>query len=768
MNNLFNSVKGALGLGADGQQSTDQGSNSEVMSKAGLDSDRMLQYTNMKWEDRRNAYIVYHQSIWQALLFYANQSWIDWDDARKVWQPQQPTDEWIPRPRINRFSPTVDAVASNFSQVPEVEAVPDPIDDPQNNMIALVANKLSEYIMCKESLKHQTGEQPDYAGIAAQLFVLCGAAFSIIRVKKNHSQRPQMGMIPSQAFLCQNCDKYAPLPPGQVPPQFCPQCGNEVQAEDTQQMGQLTGPDGNPAMEDFVESVDLSLDIGNPLWAFPPAGANDMKEAPDFLWGSRAPIDYIWNKWQFEATPDAIWPDGYAVTYEYALNFWYTGYSSSTLQVKDSALVLEMYVPPNKVRDFPKGFYNVVINDKVAFEEEWEFPEHPVTMAEYLRLPTIFFPRSISFDLVEIQRELNAYESLIKLHAMTTAVDPVMQDIATVVTEITGRSDKIIKYRKPTQFSEAPSRLGAGHLDDGIYAQRDSLHNEFQNISMAVNAFRGQQEGSVNAAAGISQLRQQAELMFGKPSKNWNNFWRETIRKYVKFIQKYYSLQQIVEIAGQDYIEECQMFKGANLDRAIKWVTSATGLPRTRQERRDELMMMFDKGALDINDPAVKQRVFELFGETGLMQSFNKDATNARLENQLFRAGKTAQEIQPMPIIEDMATHLYFHKDQAKSRDFQKWQPDAKQQLIMHIMMTQQAFEAAQIKATMKQLSAKAASESISSLHKGGPHTEEASQSSGDIQQTALDTAKDMGKTVQGQKPGLGPRTPVPPGERVQ
>src|SRR5208283_1564506 len=54
---------------------------------------------------------------------------------------------------------------------------------------------------------------------------------------------------------------------------------------------------------------------------------------------------------------------------------------------------------------------------------------------------TIFFPRSISFDLVEIQRELNAYESLIKLHAMTSAVEPILQDISTIVSEITGRSD---------------------------------------------------------------------------------------------------------------------------------------------------------------------------------------------------------------------------------------------------------------------------------------------------------------------------------------
>src|SRR5216683_943776 len=89
---------------------------------------------------------IIDQSIWQTLLFYANQSWIDWDDARKVRQPQQPTDEWVPRPRINRFSPTIDAVASNFSQIPEIESTPKPMDDLTANMVSQVSTKLAEYV----------------------------------------------------------------------------------------------------------------------------------------------------------------------------------------------------------------------------------------------------------------------------------------------------------------------------------------------------------------------------------------------------------------------------------------------------------------------------------------------------------------------------------------------------------------------------------------------------------------------------------------------
>jgi len=72
MGGLLNAIKGAVGLGNQGQSDSEPGAGS------GLDSNAALQYTQDKWNDRKNAYIVYHQSIWQTLLFYANQSWIDW------------------------------------------------------------------------------------------------------------------------------------------------------------------------------------------------------------------------------------------------------------------------------------------------------------------------------------------------------------------------------------------------------------------------------------------------------------------------------------------------------------------------------------------------------------------------------------------------------------------------------------------------------------------------------------------------------------------
>lgn len=700
---------------------------------------------------------------------------LDWDDSRKLWQPQLPTgggDDWVPRPRINRFSPTIDAVASNFAKVPEIEAAPIPNDDPTANMVTNVCNRLVDYVMIKEGLKQQTQQQLDKAGLAAQLFTLCGGMFSMIDVKNQQTNIPKQTMLDTYSYTCPNCDRYVTMHPGEPAPQFCPQCGNPVAAEESQMMGPMTGPDGNPLM-DVEESYELSLEIKSTLWAFPRPAAYSMEDSPNMLWAERMPLDNIYMEWNFEAQPDAEWPDGYAVTYDYALNFWYMGYSSSSLQVKDSCMVKRMYVPPGKMKDFPNGYYNVIINGKEAHYEDWEFPEHPLTMGEYLRLPTIFFPRSIAFDLVPIQRELNSYESMIKLHGMTTACDPILQDISTVVTEITGRTDKLIKYRKISPTSEKPERMGAGHLDDGIYKQRDNLHAEFQNISMAVNAFRGQQEGAITAAAAIQQLRSQAELMFGKPSANWNAFWTETLRKYIKFMQHYFTFEQLMRIIGPGMEDEVKAFMGADLDVMTEWLSTTHGLPKTRDERRTEMMMLFDKGALDLNDAAVKQKVFELFGETGMMTSFNKNATNARLENQEFKIGRgqpggpyVPPQIKPMPLIEDMNVHIYWHKDACLSRDFQKWDPMAKQTIIQHIMDTEGEKDNMEIAAMSKQLTAQAASQSVKALSKGGPHSADAQSSSADVQSAALDQASAMNKNVQGQSPGLASPTPVSGGQQ--
>ena len=62
MSKIGSMVRKLTGGGVDEQQDVDE-------SKA-------LQFTQDRWNDLKNSYVVIHQSCWQSLLFYANQSWI--------------------------------------------------------------------------------------------------------------------------------------------------------------------------------------------------------------------------------------------------------------------------------------------------------------------------------------------------------------------------------------------------------------------------------------------------------------------------------------------------------------------------------------------------------------------------------------------------------------------------------------------------------------------------------------------------------------------
>jgi hypothetical protein len=710
LSSLVGKMKGVLGKpsapssGGSGDP-TDPGSTQ-------VDRDAALKYTTDRWNDLKNSLVVFHQAVWETFLFYANQTWIEWEDSRKIWQPQQPTDDFVPQPRINRFSPSIDAVTSNIYQIPEVEAIPKPMDDPTANMVADIATRLAADFMVRQGLRGQIGSTTDKAGMAAQMFVLAGTVFSFLRLtKKTTSTTQKQAPVPAYSATCPVCDKVTQTPKtsDSNQPVTCPDCGSPLDVSDSEMMQPQTDDQGQPVMDDNAQ-YEIECEVDGPLYAFPRPGAKSVDDSPYLLWAKRRTLDDIWFRWNFEAQADSEWPDGFSVTYEHALNFWYTGYSSSTIQMKDSCMVLELLVAPNKVRDFPNGMHMVSINQQDAFCVDWDYPENPLTKGGYLDMPTIFFDRSVGFDLVQIQRELNAYESLIKLHAMVSAVDPIVADKATQVSEITGRADKIIWWRSVGPNSEPPHRMGSGHLDDGIYKQRDNLHAEFQNISMAVNAFRGQQEGAITASSAIQQLRSQAELMFSKPVGNWGNFWKETIRKAVLFIQKFYTFSQIATIIGPGREAEIHAFMSADLKSCTDWVSSQHG--------RQEMMTLWDKKALDINDPAVRSKLYELFGETGMMASFNKDATRARLENVAMKEGKP---INPQPAIEDMGIHLYFHKDQAKSLDFDKWPPASKQLLIQHIMATQQAMQQQQMQQQILQDNKATVDAKIQSLATGSP-----------------------------------------------
>lgn len=246
-----------------------------------------------------------------------------------------------------------------------------------------------------------------------------------------------------------------------------------------------------------------------------------------------------------------------------------------------------------------------------------------------------------------------------------------------------------------------------GTLDNGIYEQRQSLRDVLQRISGAVAVWRGQQTGSVTSAAGISQLRGQAEQMFSKPVDNWNSGWTETVSKGVKLMQLLMEPWEIAEIMGPGRDVQIQKFKEAKLDTILNWTSTGKGLPKSRDEKRQDMLALYDRKMLDPTDPNVRTKLVELFGETGLDKNFNADATRARWENGMLTKG---QPIQFMPDVEDLEVHLYTHGQRIKRLDFEQLEPQAQKLLLDHYMETKMAFEQQALNAAESQVEYKAAS----------------------------------------------------------
>ncbi len=657
--------------------------------------DVALSWAQKTWDENKSAYVVYHQLVWQAFLMYAGLLWISWDKTRRMLVVNTPEDDWTPTPNVNYFSPTIDAITSAFT-MPEIEATPQAEDDIDAHDIAEVCNALADWSMTRTGLKNDFRNKEDKINLARQLFVLAGNCFTIIEEETIETRQvPMMQSVAAYGMQCPACDTYDKTPAtdqnGQPvnPQQNCLTCGGLMEIQKTTMQQQQMGPSG-PMMQD-QNRYGCKVKVGVPVYALPRPGAKNMEEAGYFLWAERMSLADIKNDFNFDAEADAIYVDGGAFNYETELSYWYAGYASTNKSPQDSAMVVRIYVEPGKVKELPDGCYLALINGKLACNQPW-CGDHPVTKGDYLKLPSTFFARSVAFDLMEIQRELNRYEALIATHAMTTAADPIIADESTKVSEITGRGDVVIWYKSLGPGSNPPTRLGHGSLDEGVYAQRQKLQDLMQNISGAVAVYRGEQPGSVTAASGISQLRGQAEQMFSVPTGNWAAMWRETIRKIVKRLQEKMQPWEIAELMGPDHDLQIAKFKKADLDDVVQWSATNFGLPRTRDEKRQELLALFDRGALDITDVNVKQRLFELFGDTGMLEQFSKDATRARKENNDIKMGG-----QPtfMPEIEDMRVHDAIHSEVIKSLDFDQWTPEAKTVMIQHTLQTKQALSQA-------------------------------------------------------------------------
>lgn len=654
--------------------------------------DSVEEFGNSHWADLKSAFITYHQIVWDALLKYSGVLWISWNNQSKIYEITAVEDEWTPQPEINRFSPTVDSMTSNFSKVPEIEAVPNDTSEMERLYpIAEIATKLAQYVVKVNALQQDYKGDEDKPGRAGILLTLAGTVFTRVTPKATQiGEKSVMALAPAVGVRCPACDVYQAFQQDQIPDmgalQACPQCGGPTEITETTQ--QVDTGQTEPVIEHSVE-----IEVGNPLYMLPRPGAKHMGDLRYGFWAERRSVEEVWERWQIEAEPDQAYLDGYSTSYENTLQYYYTGAASSTTRTKEECLVVELFIEPGKIRTIPDGVYAVMVNGAWKYVKRWseEFPhEHPLTKANYKNQPMLFFGRTDAFDLSKIQKELNHYEAIIKLHGMTASMEPILQDENTQVDEITNRGDRVIKYRSLGPGSQPPKRLEHGTLDNGIYNQRDALKAEFENISGAVNVWKGQAPGSITAASAIAQLRGQAEQMFDTPSGNWSALWKETVRKSVVILQQTMDPLEIAAIIGEGRDSEIMAFKQADLGKTLSFVSTDHGLPRTRDERRQEMITLWDHGAIDPSDIHVKERIVELFGETGMMQSFNKDATRARMENAQIKDGTLTQPA-VMVGIEDLAVHFAMHTDQIKSLDFDKWDETAKKTLIEHTLQTREA-----------------------------------------------------------------------------
>jgi hypothetical protein len=598
-----------------------------------------------RWDEIKTTYLTYHQMIWRCLLFYVGETWLTWSRANRQWVPMIMEDDYTPTPRISQFATTIDAIASNFGNVPVIDCIAQDAEGDEQykrHGVALVAGRLGRDFLTRTGLKSDFRAKGDRPAEAATTFTLTGGLYTeLYLVKKS----------PTQTAL---------------------------------------GPMGGYQVE---------VDVVNPLYILPRPGASNIggTNGTSFLFiARRFTLAEIEQRFQVVAASDNEYVDGYNSTYENQLNYYYTGFNALQSKNNDSALVCEIFVPPTDennagVKELgTDGMYGVYVNEKVQWSQPWQYPEWPITKFDYKRIPTLFFARTPAFELCDLQTEYQEYESIIKLHGMTNAVSPWVVDENSQVSEITGRADKVIKWRSLGPGSQRPTREQAGHLDQGIYATLQRLKAEFANISGAANVFKGRQEGSVTAGVAISQLRGQAELMFSGPAEGWANGWKETTRKAVGLMQKVLTVQQVQAIVGDNQEQAISDFFAADLSTEVEFIATNGGLPRTKDELREEMMNLFDRGALDMSQPDVREHLFELFGETGMMTMFNLDATRARMENKAMR-----QALPPtfMPQIEDLQVHYQIHIEAIKSLDFDRLPQPAKDMMMQHALETQQVMQ---------------------------------------------------------------------------
>ena len=253
-----------------------------------------------------------------------------------------------------------------------------------------------------------------------------------------------------------------------------------------------------------------------------------------------------------------------------------------------------------------------------------------------------------------------------------------------------GNDITMVQYKGPV----APVLVQANPTPSEIFAFRDKLKEEFQQIAGVFGVSRGEPPPGIKAGVALQFLSEQESERFNELVLKWNEFIRQTAIQTLAVAGDYYeaSDERMIRVVGNNNAWMSQFFDVAHLSKDYDVrIQNSSALPSSKAARMQTL--------LDLNQQFPEQmpgaQVLDLL-DLGQSEKFIDIATesirSAEAENEKLLDEEGLEDQFTPEEYEDHIQHWKVHVRQTQNYAFKYMTPQTSQQrlkdhIIVHEMM---------------------------------------------------------------------------------
>lgn len=309
----------------------------------------------------------------------------------------------------------------------------------------------------------------------------------------------------------------------------------------------------------------------------------------------------------------------------------------------DGVLVLEQWVKPGFLSDFPDGGLFTLVGDQlVQAVNGFPYSHGEFPFAKLVSIPSSrFYGDSVVTDLISPQREINRTHGQI-IEAKNRMAKPQLMAVQGSVNpaQISTEPGQVILVKPGFQM---PSPLPLTPLPSYVENELERLNNEMADISGQHEVSKGQVPPGVTAATAISYLQEQDDTMLHTAIESEEEAVEKIARHTLAYVKDYWDTPRKVKVTGTDGSFDTMMFEASDLrgNTDIR-VEAGSALPTSKAAKQAFIMDLMKMGFID---PDKGLEVMEIGGIKKLYDQVQRDIRQAQRENMRMQ-GVTPEMIQ--------------------------------------------------------------------------------------------------------------------------